>query len=150
VGKDPADAFGKRFKTYRMGLGVTDKREGHRQDRVAFHQFRSWFNTTARNAGFDKATLAAIIGHENGNIGDDLYSGGPSVEMKRRCIEAVRLPAATPQATAPCAEAAWRHLRPRRRPMIQVRGQHHGDRDGIMVDLKLDYAKIALQRMGQK
>lgn len=46
----------------------------------------------AHGAGFDQPTVAAVVGHEAGNITDDVYSGGPDDGVKRRLVEAVRLP----------------------------------------------------------
>jgi hypothetical protein len=63
-----------------------------RQSRIDFHSWRRWFITHAREAGFDRAIVAAIVGQEVGNITDDLYSGGPSDARKRDCVEAVKLP----------------------------------------------------------
>ena len=42
------------------------------------------------------ATVAAVVGHEAGNITDDTYSGGPSMALRRACVEAVRLPLPSP------------------------------------------------------
>jgi hypothetical protein len=60
---------------------------------------RRWFVTKARGAGFDPAVVAAIVGHEVGNITDDVCSSGPDDELKRRCVEAVRLPETAGAAT---------------------------------------------------
>jgi hypothetical protein len=51
-----------------------------------------WSITHAREAGFNRAIVAAIVGQEVGNITDDLYSGGRSDARKRDCVEAVKLP----------------------------------------------------------
>jgi integrase len=85
-------AVSKRFGYYRKRLGVDDRLEGRRQSRIDFHSFRRWFVTKAREAGIDRATVAAVVGHEVGNLTDDTYSGGPSMALKRKCVEAVRLP----------------------------------------------------------
>ena len=42
----------------------------------------------ARNASQDRAVVAAVVGHEVGNLTDDVYHGG----LRRACVEAVRLP----------------------------------------------------------
>jgi hypothetical protein len=70
-GKDTRDASGKRFGTCRTVLGVVDKAAGRRQERIDFHSFRLWFTTPAR-VGFDRGMVAAIVGHENGNVTDDV------------------------------------------------------------------------------
>ena len=59
---------------------------------VSINPWSRWFITHAREAGFDRAIVAAIVGQEVGNITDDLYSGGPSDGRKRECVEAVKLP----------------------------------------------------------
>lgn len=86
-------ALSKRFGHYRRRLDVDDAVEGRRQGRIDLHSWRRWFVTQARNAGIDRATVAAVVGHETGNITDDLYSGGPSPDLLQACVEAVRLPA---------------------------------------------------------
>jgi hypothetical protein len=52
-------------------------------------------------AGFDRAVVAAVVGHEVGNLTDDVYSGGPSDDAKRACVESVRLPVACPAQKPP-------------------------------------------------
>ncbi len=86
-----------RFGHYRQRLGVEEREDGRRQSRIDFHSWRRWFITHAREAGFDRAIVAAIVGQEVGNITDDLYSGGPSDGRKRECVEAVKLPSAPHQ-----------------------------------------------------
>ncbi len=36
--------------------------------------------------------VAGVVGHEVGNITDDVYSSGPSDAVRRAVVEAVRLP----------------------------------------------------------
>ena len=91
-GRERSMATSKRFGTYRRGLKVHERKEGRRQSAVDFHSWRRWFITAARNAGFDQPTVAAVVGHEAGNITDDVYSGGPSEDVRRRLVEAVKLP----------------------------------------------------------
>jgi integrase len=91
-GRERSMATSKRFGHYRQTLAVHDREEGVRHSRVDFHSFRRWFVTQARNAGIDRATVAAVVGHETGNMTDDTYSGGPSDKLLRACVEAVRLP----------------------------------------------------------
>ena len=94
-GRERSMAASKRFGHYRQRLGVHDRDGGQRQSRVDFHSFRRWFVTKARE-GFDRAVVAAIVGHEVGNLTDDVYSGGPSTATRRACVESVRLPATGP------------------------------------------------------
>jgi integrase len=92
-GLERSMAASKRFGNYRRRVGVHEREPGRKQSNVDFHSFRRWFITTARNAGIDRATVAAVVGHEVGNITDDVYSGGPSVALMVACVEAVKLPA---------------------------------------------------------
>ena len=78
-------------------MKIDDRVEGRRQSRVDYHSLRRWFVTKAR-AGFDRAVVAAVVGHESGNITDDVYSGGPDNAVKRACVEFVRLPMAAREA----------------------------------------------------
>jgi integrase len=92
AGRERSMALSKRFGRYRQMRGVHDQPAGARHSRVDFHSWRRWFVTTARNAGIDRATVAAVVGHETGNLTDDTYSGGPGERLLRACVEAVRLP----------------------------------------------------------
>ena len=91
-GRGRSMAISKRFGRYRQGVGVHDRDEGKRHSRVDFHSWRRWFVTKARNAGVDRAVVAAVVGHEVGNLTDDTYSGGPSDALLRACVEAIGLP----------------------------------------------------------
>lgn len=91
-GRERSAAVSKRFGRYRKAQGVHDGKEGRRASAVDFHSLRRWFITTARNAGQDRAMVAAVVGHEAGNITDDVYSSGPSDEVRRSVVEAVKLP----------------------------------------------------------
>lgn len=91
-GRERSMAVSKRFGHYRKRLGIDDHTGGQRQSSVDFHSWRRFFVTRARNAGIDRAVVAAIVGHETGSITDDLYSGGPSDQQRRACVEAVKLP----------------------------------------------------------
>ena len=91
-GRERSMPASKRFGHYRKRLGVHDREDGRRQSRVDFHSWRRWFVTEARRAGFDRAIVAAVVGHQTGNITDDVYSGGPSDAQKVACVEAVKLP----------------------------------------------------------
>ena len=83
----------KRSGRYRQACGVHEREDGARHSRVDFHSFRRWFVTAAWNARIDRAVVAAVVGHEVGNITDDTYSGGPHDALLRACVDAVRLPA---------------------------------------------------------
>jgi integrase len=94
-GRERSMSLSKRFGRYRRALGVHETVDGARHSRVDFHSWRRWFITAARNAGIDRAVVAAVVGHEVGNLTDDIYSGGPDEKLLRACVEAVRLPGAT-------------------------------------------------------
>lgn len=89
-----ADEVGKRFVTYRRGLGIEDMVSGEKRSRVDFHSFRRWFATKAEQAGIAPHIIAAVMGHKTNREGMTLsvYSGGPSMEQRRACVEIVRLP----------------------------------------------------------
>lgn len=92
AGRERSALASKMFGRYRQTVGVHDQPEGMRQSRVDFHSWRRWFVTTARNAGIDRAVVAAVVGHDTGNITDDVYHGGPADALLRACVEAVKLP----------------------------------------------------------
>lgn len=92
--RNPGDTFGKRFNRYRKALGVEDVREGKRRSLVNFHSFRRWFATTARHAGQPVEVVGQIMGHstESQPLTFGVYTPGASDQQLRDCIEAVRLP----------------------------------------------------------
>lgn len=92
--KSPSDVLGKRFAAYRKKFGIDDKPEGRRRSLANFHSFRRWFITEAEQAGQQESIISEVVGHEEGrkSIALKVYSGGPSEEQKRRCVEAVKLP----------------------------------------------------------
>ena len=76
AGRERSMTASKRFGRYRQACGVHERAEGQRSSAVDFHRLRRWFVSAARNAGQDRAMVAAVVGHEAGNITDDVYSGG--------------------------------------------------------------------------
>jgi len=90
-GRERSMAVSKRFGHYRIRLGVDERPAGQRHSLVNFHSLRRWFVTKARH-GFDRAVVAAIVGHEAGNLTDDVYSGGPTDAAKVACVASVCLP----------------------------------------------------------
>ena len=82
----------KAFVTYRRALGVDETLKGMRQSRVDFHSFRRWFVTKAEGAGVMGSIISAVVGHERQGMTLGVYSGGPSLEQLKTCVEAVRLP----------------------------------------------------------
>ena len=92
AGRERSMAASQRFGRYRKAVGVHEVRAGRRASAVDFHSLRRWFITAARNAGHDRGMVAAVVGHEAGNITDDVYSGGPSDDLRRKVVESVEMP----------------------------------------------------------
>lgn len=92
--RDAGDVFGKRFRQYRLKLGVDDKQPGQRRSLVNFHSFRRWFITEAERAGVAESTISSVVGHEEGRKSITLktYSDGPAWQQMRACVTAVSLP----------------------------------------------------------
>jgi integrase len=93
AGRERSMALSKRFGRYRQAVGVHEREDGARHSRVDFHSWRRWFVTKARNAGIDRAVVAAVVGTRPAPSLMMLYSGGPAERLLRACVEAVRLPA---------------------------------------------------------
>ncbi|MEK9279879.1 tyrosine-type recombinase/integrase [Bradyrhizobium sp. ISRA442] len=93
-------ALSKRFGYLRKRIGVDDKRDGARRSKVNFHSFRRWFATKAEEAGQRENVVAAVMGHSK-NVGLTFghYSKAELTELKRECVEAVKLPSKTVRAT---------------------------------------------------
>lgn len=91
--QNPGDVFGKRFRRFRVALGVDDKRDGKRRSLVNFHSTRRWFATAAARAGQSETVIGDVIGHEPGekNV-TRRYIAMTSGTQLRACVEAVRLP----------------------------------------------------------
>lgn len=87
-------ALSKRFGYLRKRVGVDDKRDGARRSKVNFHSFRRFFATRAEEAGQRGNVVAAVMGHSK-NVGLTFghYSKAQLTELKRECVEAVKLPA---------------------------------------------------------
>ena len=92
VDRSRSGVVSKRFGHYRKRLGIHDAIEGRRQSKIDQHSCRRWFITTPRNANIHGAFVAAVVGHQAGNLTDDVYHGGPSNALRVACVEAVRLP----------------------------------------------------------
>ncbi len=90
--KERSMAVSKRFGRYRQKCGVDEKLEGIRRSLVNFHSWRRWFITKAEQAGIEPWVIEAVVGHKRQGESLGRYSAGPSVEQRRQCIEAVRLP----------------------------------------------------------
>ncbi len=92
TGRERSAPLSKRFGRYRQTAGVHERGDGQRHSAVDFHSFRRWFITTARNAGIDRAVVAAVVGHEAEGMTDGVYHGGPTEALKVACVAAVGLP----------------------------------------------------------
>jgi integrase len=91
------------FTRYRRSVGIDERSEGQRQSNVNFHSWRRWFITKAEQAGQSPHIIEAVVGHKRSGMSMGVYSGGPSVDQLRACVEAVtlpRLPAKPPRASA--------------------------------------------------
>ncbi len=82
----------KAFTLYRRRVGVDEIRPGIRRSLVNFHSFRRWFVTEAERAGMSEGIIAWVVGHKRRGVTFGVYSGGPSLEQLRACVESVRLP----------------------------------------------------------
>lgn len=93
--RDPGDIFGKRFRRYRLAVGVDDKREGKRRSLVNFHSARHWFARTASFAGQSDKIIGSVIGHrpDKKNVTWAVYIRETSEEQRQACVQAVQLPA---------------------------------------------------------
>lgn len=93
--RDAGDILGKRFRRYRVALGVDDKRDGKRRSLVTFHSARHWFAFNASIAGQHENTIGSVIGHrpDKKKITFGVYIKGISEEQRQACVEAVQLPA---------------------------------------------------------
>lgn len=96
--RDASDTLGKRFRRYRLRVGVADKRDGKRRSLVNFHSARRWFITSARHAGQPRETIGDVVGHrpDKRDITFGVYTPGASEAQWRACVEAVHLPPRVP------------------------------------------------------
>jgi integrase len=82
----------KRFGRYMRARKVAVLLEGKRRSLVNFHSFRRWFVTKAEQAGQPVHIIEAVVGHTRSGMTLGVYSGGPSTEQLRACVESVKLP----------------------------------------------------------
>jgi integrase len=90
----------KRFSRYMRALGVAVVVAGKRRSLTNFHSFRRWFITKAEHAGQPENIIASVVGHKRQGMTLGVYSGGPSADQFKACVESVKLPEATAQAPA--------------------------------------------------
>ena len=53
---------------------------------VVFHSLRNTFATRMENLGVPKNHISQLMGHEDGNMALDVYSGGLAIEPLRESI----------------------------------------------------------------
>ena len=53
---------------------------------VVFHSLRNTFTTRMENLGIPRNHISQILGHEDGNMALDVYSGGLAIEPLRESI----------------------------------------------------------------
>jgi integrase len=110
-GGNRSRAITKRFTSYRRKVGVDQPmgaKTGQRnRSAVTFHSFRHWFVSTATRAGQPDALVGAVVGHAPAGITLAVYGKGwPSLEQRRACVEAVRLPTREEKPIEPAHVAA--------------------------------------------
>ena len=54
---------------------------------VVFHSLRNTFATRMENLGIPKNHISQLMGHVDGNMALDVYSGGLAIEPLRESIE---------------------------------------------------------------
>ena len=86
--QDRSNAIGKRFGRLKVSMG-------HDAQHV-FHSIRKTFVTLSENAGIPENVVADIVGHARPTLTFGLYSGGNSIEVKRKAIEKVKYPFPVP------------------------------------------------------
>jgi integrase len=87
----------KRFKAYRLSVGVDDVREGKRRSLVTFHSWRNWFITEALRAGQPDEVVQQVVGHKPQGVTRRVYFDGYDEKTLRACVEAVKLPSGVPE-----------------------------------------------------
>lgn len=54
---------------------------------VVFHSLRNTFTTRMENLGIPRNHISQLIGHEDGNMALDVYSGGLAIEPLRKILD---------------------------------------------------------------
>jgi integrase len=78
---DRSNAVGKRFGRLKDALGHTNTH--------VFHSIRKTFTTALENAGVTENVAADIVGHKKQTMTYGLYSGGTTLDVKRKAIERI-------------------------------------------------------------
>jgi integrase len=79
--QDRSNAVGKRFGRLKKDLGFDSQH--------VFHSIRKTLVTKLENAGISENLAADIVGHEKPRITYGLYSGGASLEVKRKALQKI-------------------------------------------------------------
>lgn len=78
---DRSNAIGKRFGHMKKNQGFSKL--------FVFHSIRKTFTTELERAGVAENVAADIVGHEKHTQTFGVYSGGTSIEQKRKAIESI-------------------------------------------------------------
>ena len=70
--------FQKRLGRIRLKIGLPKG--------VVFHSLRNTFSTRMENLGIPRNHISQLMGHEDGNMALDVYSGGLAIEPLRESI----------------------------------------------------------------
>ena len=62
------------------------KKQAGLPETVVFHSLRNTFATRMENLGVPKNHISQLMGHEDGNMALDVYSGGLAIEPLRESI----------------------------------------------------------------
>jgi integrase len=81
---DRSNAIGKRFGRIKSDLGFGSQK--------VFHSIRKTFTTALEQASVAESITADIVGHEKQTMTYGLYSGGSSLEQKRKAIAKIKFP----------------------------------------------------------
>lgn len=83
---DRSNAVGKRFGRLKAEMGFGDQ--------YVFHSVRKTVITILENAGVSENVVADIVGHEKQTMTYGLYSGGVSLDVKRKALAKLKYPLA--------------------------------------------------------
>ena len=85
TGLNPGGYDQKRSWNFQKRLGRLRKKAGL-PETVVFHSLRNTFATRMENLGVPKNHISQLMGHEDGNMALDVYSGGLAVEPLRESM----------------------------------------------------------------
>ena len=85
TGLNPGGYDQKRSWNFQKRLGRLRKHAGL-PETVVFHTLRNTFATRIENSGVPKNHISQLMGHEDGNMVLDVYSGGLAIEPLRESM----------------------------------------------------------------